>query len=85
MKKYKVKHYRSRIYNPIKGKIIKGVLIGIICISLFAIGWIAYEPLMNAVNDRNKEIIEQEPVPEKHRSLFMSPLKRTSLRRRPLR
>ncbi len=65
MKKYKVKHYRSRIYNPIRGKIIKGVLIAVIIAALFAIGWFSYEPLMELINDRNKEIIEQDPVPEK--------------------
>ncbi len=65
MKKYKIKHYRSRIYNPVKGKIIKGALIAVIVASLFAIGWFAYEPLMQAINERNKEIIKQDPVPEK--------------------
>ncbi|MBQ4545709.1 MAG: hypothetical protein IJA17_00935 [Oscillospiraceae bacterium] len=65
MKRYKVRHYRSRIYNPIRGKIIKGVLIAVIVASLFAIGWFSYEPLMKAINDKNKEIIEQDPVPEK--------------------
>ncbi|MBQ5328195.1 MAG: hypothetical protein J6J15_03315 [Oscillospiraceae bacterium] len=65
MKKYKIKHYRSRIYNPIKGKIIKGVLIAVIVASLFGIGWFSYEPLMQAINDKNKEIIQQDPVPEK--------------------
>ena len=65
MKKYKVRHYRSRIYNPVRGKIIKGALIAVIAALLFAIGWFAYEPLMTAINEKNKEIIEQEPVPEK--------------------
>ena len=65
MKRYKVKHYRSRIYNPIRGKIIKGVLIGVIAAALFGIGWFSYEPLMQAINEKNKEIIQQDPVPEK--------------------
>ncbi len=65
MKKYKIKHYRSRIYNPIKGKIIKGVLIAVIVASLFGIGWFSYEPLMQAINEKNKEIIQQDPIPEK--------------------
>lgn len=65
MKKYKVRHYRSRIYNPIRGKIIKGVLIGVIAAALFGIGWFAYEPLMQAINEKNKEIIQQDPIPEK--------------------
>lgn len=65
MKRYKIKHYRSRIYNPIRGKIIKGILIAVIVASLFAIGWFAYEPLMEAINEKNKEIIEEDPVPEK--------------------
>lgn len=65
MKRYKVRHYRSRIYNPIRGKIIKGVLIGIIAAALFGIGWFSYEPLMQAINEKNKEIIQQDPVPEK--------------------
>lgn len=65
MKRYKVKHYRSRIYNPIRGKIIKGVLIGVIAAALFGIGWFSYEPLMQIINEKNKEIIEQDPVPEK--------------------
>ena len=64
-RKYKVRHYRSRIYNPIKGKIIKAVIAVAAAISLFAIGWFAYEPLMEMVNDKNKEIIESEPIPEK--------------------
>lgn len=65
MKKIKVKHYHSRIYNPIRGKIIKGVLIALIVAALFAMGWFAYEPLMELINDRNKEIISEEPIPEK--------------------
>ena len=65
MKKYKVKHYRSRIYNPIRGKIIKGVLIAVIAVCLFAIGWFSYEPLMEAINEKNKEIIQEDPIPEK--------------------
>lgn len=65
MKRYKVRHYRSRIYNPIRGKIIRGILIAVIVASLFAIGWFSYEPLMEAINEKNKEIIQQEPVPEK--------------------
>ncbi len=65
MKKYKVRHYRSRIYNPIRGKVIKGVLIGVIAAVLFGIGWFVYEPLMEAINEKNKEIILQDPIPEK--------------------
>lgn len=64
-RRYKVKHYRSRIYNPIKGKIIKAIAIILAIAALFAIGWFAYEPLMQAVNNKNKEIIQNEPVPEK--------------------
>ena len=64
-RRYKVKHYRSRIYNPIKGKIIKAVAIILAAAALFAVGWFAYEPLMEAVNDKNKEIIQNDPVPEK--------------------
>lgn len=65
MKRYKVRHYRSRIYNPIRGKIIKGVLVAVIALSLFGIGWFSFEPLMEIINEKNKEIIEQEPIPEK--------------------
>ena len=65
MKRYKVKHYRSRIYNPIRGKIIKGILIAVIAAAVFGIGWFAYEPLMEAINERNKEIIEDDPIPPK--------------------
>ena len=65
MKRYKVRHYRSRIYNPIRGKIIKGILVTVIVACLFAIGWFSYEPLMEAINEKNKVIIEQDPVPEK--------------------
>ena len=65
MKRYKVRPYRSRIYNPVRGKIIKGVLLAIIACCLFAIGWFSYEPLMEAINEKNKDIIQQEPVPEK--------------------
>lgn len=61
-KKYKVKHYKSRIYNPIRGKIIHAVLIIVIAGALFAAGWFAYEPLMKAVNNANKEIIQNDPV-----------------------
>ncbi len=69
MKRYKVKHYKSRIYNPIRGKIIKGILIALVVGSLFAIGWLLYEPLLNFINEANKEIIEQNPmeVPEKEK------------------
>ena len=70
MKKgYKIKHYNSRIYNPIRGKILRAVLIVVIAASLFAIGWFLYEPLMKSVNNANKEIIEQNPVevPEKEK------------------
>lgn len=74
MKRYKIKHYRSRIYNPIKGKIIKCVLVLIIVASLFAIGWFSYEPLMKAINERNKEIIEQEPIPEKPQEPAFEPV-----------
>lgn len=65
MKQYKIKHYRSRIYNPIRGKVIKAVLVTIIAISLFVIGWFSYEPLMKMITDKNKEIINQEEIPEK--------------------
>ena len=65
MKRYKIKHYRSRIYNPLRGKIIKSVLIIVIVAALFGIGWFSYEPLMQAINEKNKEIIQEEPVPEK--------------------
>lgn len=61
-KKFKVKHYRSRIYNPIKGKIIKAVLAVVAVCALFAAGWFAYEPLMKAINERNKEIIQNDPI-----------------------
>ena len=64
-RRYKVKHYRSRIYNPIKGKIIKAAVILLSVAALFAVGWFAYEPIMEAINDKNKEIIQQDPVPEK--------------------
>ena len=65
MKRYKVRHFRSRIYNPVRGKIIKGVLLAIIACCLFAIGWFSYEPLMEAINEKNKDIISQEEIPEK--------------------
>ena len=74
MKRYKVRHYRSRIYNPIRGKIIKGALIGVVAVSLFLIGRFAYEPLMELINDKNKEIIEQEPVPEKPQEPAFEPV-----------
>ena len=74
MKKYKIKHYRSRIYNPIRGKVLKGVLIGIIVLSLFGIGWFAYEPLMGLVNEWNKEIINNDPIPEKEKEPAYEPL-----------
>lgn len=64
-RKYKVKHYRSRIYNPIRGKIIKALLIVLAAAVLFTVGWFAYEPIMQAVNEKNKEIINEEPVPPK--------------------
>ena len=34
MKRYKIRHYRSRIYNPIRGKIIKFVLIAVIAFTV---------------------------------------------------
>ena len=61
-KKYKVKHYKSRIYNPIRGKIVRAVLIIVVAGALFAAGWFAYEPLMKAINNANKEIIENDPI-----------------------
>ncbi|MBR5309668.1 MAG: hypothetical protein IKU42_00910 [Oscillospiraceae bacterium] len=64
-RRYKVKHYRSRIYNPIKGKIIRIVAIIAALAALFAIGWFAYEPIMEAINNKNKEIILEDPIPEK--------------------
>ena len=73
-RRYKVKHYRSRIYNPIKGKIIKTVAIILASAVLFAVGWFAYEPLMQAVNEKNKEIIEKDPVPAKPQEPAYEPL-----------
>ena len=64
-RRYKVKHYRSRIYNPIRGKIIKILLAVLAAAVLFTVGWFAYEPIMQAVNEKNKEIIEDEPIPPK--------------------
>ncbi len=61
-KQYKVKHYKSRIYNPIRGKIIRTLLIAVLAGALFAAGWFAYEPLMKAINDANKEIIRNNPI-----------------------
>ena len=61
-RRYKVKHYRSRIYNPIRGKIIRAALALAGAALLFALGWFAYEPLMAKINSANKEIIEQNPV-----------------------
>lgn len=74
MKRYKVKHYRSRIYNPIRGKIIKGALIAVIITAVFAIGWFAYEPLMEAINEKNKEIINSDPIPEKPQEQAYEPV-----------
>ena len=63
MKKgYKIKHYRSRIYNPIRGKIIKAAIGVLLAAALFTVGWLLYEPLMKKINDANKEIIENNPV-----------------------
>lgn len=61
-KKYKIKHYKSRIYNPIRGKIIRAALIIVIAGALFTAGWFAYEPLMKAINNANKEIIQNDPI-----------------------
>lgn len=61
-RKFKIKHYKSRIYNPIKGKIIKATLAIVTVCALFTAGWFAYEPLMKAINERNKEIIQNDPV-----------------------
>lgn len=63
-RRYKVKHYKSRIYNPIRGKIIKGVLAVLGAALLFALGWFAYEPLMDWINSQNKSIIEENPISE---------------------
>ncbi len=69
-KRYKVKHYKSRIYNPIRGKIIKAVLAVSAMALLFTLGWFAYEPLMDRINSANKEIIENNPisVPEQEKA-----------------
>ena len=61
-KKYKIKHYKSRIYNPIRGKVIRTGLIAVAVAALFAAGWFAYEPLMKAINNANKEIIQNDPI-----------------------
>ena len=53
-RRYKVKHYRSRIYNPIRGKIIRAALALAGAALLFALGWFAYEPLMAKINSANK-------------------------------
>ena len=47
-KKYKVKHYKSPIYNPIRGKIIRAALIVVIAGALFAAGRVASETLVKA-------------------------------------
>lgn len=73
-KRFKVKHYRSRIYNPIRGKIIKAVGIVLAAALLFTVGWFAYEPLMKAINEKNKEIIEDNPVPDKPQEPAYEPL-----------
>lgn len=74
MKRYKVRHYRSRIYNPIRGKIIKASLITAAVLGLFIIGWFSYEPLMNLINDKNQEIIDQEKIPEKPQEPAFEPV-----------
>lgn len=61
-KKYKIKHYKSRIYNPIRGKVIRTGLIAVAVAALFTAGWFAYEPLMKAINNANKEIIQNDPI-----------------------
>lgn len=59
-KRYKVKHFKSRIYNPIRGKIFRAVTATVCAAVLFTIGWFAYKPLMSAINDANKQIVESE-------------------------
>lgn len=61
-KKYKVKHFKSRIYNPIRGKILKATAATLCAAALFAIGWFSYKPLMAAINDANKSIVEQDNI-----------------------
>ncbi len=61
-KSFKVKHFRSRIYNPIRGKILKVLLTVAAVVLLFVLGWFTYEPLMQKLNTVNKEIIEENPV-----------------------
>ena len=64
-KQFKIKRYKNtRIYNPLRSKIIKASAIIIGLAVLFTIGWFAYEPIMKAVNDANKVIAEENKKPE---------------------
>lgn len=54
--KVRVKHFNSRIYNPIKRKIVKIALAAAAVGLLFAAGWMLYEPLMDEILLKNKEI-----------------------------
>lgn len=64
-KKFKIKRYKNtRIYNPLRGKIIKAAAIIVGLTLLFTVGWFAYEPIMRALNDANKVIAEENQKPE---------------------
>lgn len=56
---FKVKHFRSRIYNPIKQKILRAVLAVAAVGLLFAAGWFAYEPIMKSVMKANNQINDE--------------------------
>lgn len=73
---FKVRHYRSRIYNPLKKKIFKAVLAVLTAGLLFMLGWFLYEPIMKGLTEKNKEIIEDNPVvePEKKETQIDVPL-----------
>lgn len=53
---YKVKHFRSRIYNPIKQKLLRALLAVAAVGLLFAAGWFAYEPIMKSIMNANNQI-----------------------------
>lgn len=80
-RRYKIKRTSGRIYNPIRGKLIKGGLVLLATGLLFLLGWLVYEPVYNALTanrEPSSEIsesssavaVEPETEPEPETTLF---------------
>jgi len=63
-RRYKIKRSNGRIYDPVRGKLIKlGLALGAAAL-LFLLGWLVYEPVFNAITQKRDEISSQSSVSE---------------------